>query len=431
MNTDLRLFIYEQYGNGQIDRETARVLISRISGPEYYERAYLNAMAEIDAAESAFMESALDYANGYADQFTFEAQAETLGQKISNAWKAFKKWVSEMWDKLLKFLGIRKTEDDKIGMEKKHFDLLGTIDKGLKSALSGITKNDKDFKKVSDPKKSKNESTLDDNSGFIKLLEIAVLIGDFKVTFASHNKKKKNLRDIGHDIVWVTRDTIYSICDSIKKTVDKLLVTADSWDGKFASKLSVVLHKILGWISKLPSAFTIPEEAVDGDEFKGITDAKKFATLINASNKITDAKKFDTPINASNKSDNISSLDFAHHYRINDMNAIIDMVIASIKRDTTFKEADKMVKLTRKYARLDIFSRGFKASSTDRDVNEHINGEGVPDEFAINKAMYLLKYNFCKKRYNQVKHLYQRVAENGGKFAKDPTKNKGTDESES
>lgn len=35
MNTDLRLFIYEQYGNDQIDRETARALISRISGPEY------------------------------------------------------------------------------------------------------------------------------------------------------------------------------------------------------------------------------------------------------------------------------------------------------------------------------------------------------------------------------------------------------------
>jgi hypothetical protein len=415
MNTDLRLFIYEQYGNGQIDRETARALISRISGPEYYERAYLNAMAEIDAAESAFMESALDYANGYADQFTFEAQAETLSQKISNAWKTFKKWVSEMWDKLLKFLGIRKTEDDKIGMEKKHFDLLGTIDKGLKSALSHITKNDKDFKKVSDDKKGEIESILDDNPGFIELLKTAAVIEAVK--FISYKKKnKKTLRDIGHDIVWVPRDKIYSTCDSIKATVDKLLVTADSWDGKFASKLSAVLHKILGWISKLPSAFTIPEEAVDGDEFKGITDAKKFATLINASN----------------KRDNISSLDFAHHYRINtDMNAIIDMVIASIKRDTTFKEADKMVELTRKYARLDIFSRGFEASSTDRDINEHINGKGIPDEFAIKKAMYLLNYNFCKKRYNQVKHLYQRVAENGGKFAEDPTKNKDADESKS
>lgn len=415
MNTDLRLFIYEQYGNGQIDRETARALISRISGPEYYERAYLNAMAEIDAAESAFMESALDYANGYADQFTFEAQAETLGQKISNAWKTFKKWVSEMWDKLLKFLGIRKTEDDKIGMEKKHFDLLGTIDKGLKSALSHITKNDKDFKKsVSDNKKSEIESTLDDNPGFIELLKIAAIIGTVKL--ASHKDKKKTLRNIGHDIVWVTRDKIYSKCDSIKATVDKLLVTADSWDGKIASKLSAVLHKILGWISKLPSAFTIPDEAVDGDEFKGITDAKKFADLINASN----------------KSDNITSLDFAHGYKINtSMNAVIDMVLASIKRDTTFKEADKMVKLVHKYARLDIFARPFEPNSNDRDVNDHINGKGIPDEFAINKAMYLLKCNFCKKRYNQVKHLYQRVAENGGKFAEDPTKNKDTDESES
>lgn len=413
MNTDLRLFIYEQYGNGQIDRDTARALISRISGPEYYERAYLNAMAEIDVAESAFMESALDYANGYADQFTFEAQAETLGQKISNAWKTFKKWVSEMWDKLLKFLGIRKTEDDKIGMEKKHFDLLGTIDKGLKSALSHITKNDKDFKKVSDDKKGEIESTLDDNPGFIELLKIAAIIAGVKLV--SHKDKKKTLRNIGHDIVWVARDKIYSTCDSIKATVDKLLVTADSWDGKIASKLSAVLHKILGWVSKLPSAFTIPDEAVDSDEFKGITDAKKFATLINASN----------------KSDNVTSLDFARHYSINtDMNAIIDMVLAAIKRDTTFKEADQMVKLTRKYARLDIFSRSFEPDKYgDRDINEHINDKGVPDEFAMDKAMYSLKRNFCKKRYNQVKHLYQRVAENGGKFAEDPTKKK--DESES
>ena len=281
--------------------------------------------------------------------------------------------------------------------------------------MSHITKNDKDFKKVSDDKKGAIESILDDNPGFIELLKTAAVIEAVK--FISYKKNnKKTLRDIGHDIVWVPRDKIYSTCDSIKATVDKLLVTADSWDGKFASKLSAVLHKILGWISKLPSAFTIPEEAVDGDEFKGITDAKKFATLINASN----------------KRDNISSLDFAHHYRINtDMNAIIDMVLASIKRDTTFKEADKMVELTRKYARLDIFSRGFEANSTDRDVNEHINGKGIPDEFAINKTMYLLKCNFCKKRYNQVKHLYQRVAENGGKFAEDPTKNKDADESKS
>lgn len=416
MNTDLRLFIYEQYGNGQIDRETARALISRISGPEYYERVYLNAMAEIDAAESAFMESALDYANGYADQFTFEAQAETLSQKISNAWKTFKKWVSEMWDKLLKFLGVRKTEDDKIGMEKKHFDLLGTIDKGLKSALSRIAKNDKDFKKVSDTKKSEIESTLDDNPGFIELLKIAAVVGAVK--FTSCKDKKHFLRNIGHDIVWVTRDKIYSTCDSIKATVDKLLVTADSWDGKIASKLSVVLHKILGWVSKLPSAFTIPEEAVDSDEFKGITDAKKFAALINASN----------------KADVVTSMDIVHKRQTmnyTNMSTIIKMVFDSIKRDTTFKEADKMVALTRKYARLDIFEKNFYPRPSDRDINEHINGKGIPDEFAINKAMDSLYDNFCRKRYNQVKHLYQRVDENGGKFAEDPTKNKDVDESKS
>ena len=114
------------------------------------------------------------------------------------------------------------------------------------------------------------------------------------------------------------------------------------------------------------------------------------------------------------------------------MNAIIDMVLDAIKRDTTFKEADKMVALTRRYARLDIFSRGFEANSNDRDVNEHINGKGIPDEFAINKAMYLLKCNFCKKRYNQGEASVSACSsENDGKFAEDPPKNKDTDESKS
>ena len=81
----------------------------------------------------------------------------------------------------------------------------------------------KTFKKqVSDDKKGEIESTLDDNPGFIELLKIAAIIGAVKL--ASHKDKKKSLRNLGHDIVWVARDKIYGTCDSIKSTVDKLLL---------------------------------------------------------------------------------------------------------------------------------------------------------------------------------------------------------------
>ena len=254
MNTDLRLFIYEQYGNGQIDRETARALISRISGPEYYERAYLNAMAEIDAAESAFMESALDYANGYADQFTFEAQAETLGQKISNAWKSFCKWVAEMWDKALKAIGIRKKEPDVKGMVKEKFDLLKKIEKDLYKVNANLDKHlirasgDPNASMINTVKSVTDAKELHDiakQPWYMDLLTISDLIsGVFTKSFAIAKKSATH--------VVVGFGTVAIVVMSIKKAVgviiDKLSNKGNDEQKKKAMPLlNKILKAIFGW----------------------------------------------------------------------------------------------------------------------------------------------------------------------------------------
>lgn len=254
MNTDLRLFIYEQYGNGQIDRDTARALISRISGPEYYERAYLNAMAEIDAAESAFMESALDYANGYADQFTFEAQAETLGQKISNAWKSFCKWVAEMWDKALKAIGIRKKELDVKGMAKEKFDMLKKIEKDLYKVNANLDKHlirasgDPNTSMINTVKSVTDAKELHDiakQPWYMDLLTISDLISSvFTKSFAIAKKSATH--------VVVGFGTVAIVVMSIKKAVgviiDKLSNKGNDEQKKKAMPLlNKILKAIFGW----------------------------------------------------------------------------------------------------------------------------------------------------------------------------------------
>lgn len=267
MNTDLRLFIYEQYGNGQIDRETARALISRISGPEYYERAYLNAMVEIDAAESAFMESALDYANGYADQFAFEAQAETLGQKISNAWKSFCKWVAEMWDKALKAIGIRKKEPDVKGMAKEKFDLLKKIEKDLYKVNANLDKHlirasgDPNASMINTVKSVTDAKELHDiakQPWYMDLLTISDLIsGVFTKSFAIAKKSATH--------VVVGFGTVAIVVMSIKKAVgviiDKLSNKGNDEQKKKAMPLlNKILKAIFGW--------AIPKNEKNGENSK-------------------------------------------------------------------------------------------------------------------------------------------------------------------
>lgn len=280
MNTDLRLFIYEQYGNGQIDRETARALISRISGPEYYERAYLNAMAEIDAAESAFMESALDYANGYADQFAFEAQAETLGQKISNAWKSFCKWVAEMWDKALKAIGIRKKEPDVKGMAKEKFDMLKKIEKDLYKVNANLDKHlirasgDPNASMINTVKSVTDAKELHDiakQPWYMDLLTISDLIsGVFTKSFAIAK------RSASHVVVGF--GTVAIVVMSIKKAVgviiDKLSNKGNDEQKKKAMPLlNKILKAIFGWaISKNEKNDEKPKDDTSGSGSQSLED---------------------------------------------------------------------------------------------------------------------------------------------------------------
>ena len=255
MNTDLRLFIYEQYGNGQIDRDTACELISRISGPEYYERAYLNAMAEIDAAESAFMESALDYANGYADQFTFEAQAETLAQKISNAWKAFCKWVTEMWDKALKAIGIRKKELDVKGMAKEKFDILKKIEKDLYKVNANLDKHlirasgDPHASMINTVKSVTDAKELHDiakQPWYMDLLTISDLIGGVFTKSFAIAKKSASQVVVGFGAVAIV---IMSIKKVVRTIIDKLSNKgSDEQKKKAMPLLNKILKAMFGWI---------------------------------------------------------------------------------------------------------------------------------------------------------------------------------------
>lgn len=280
MNTDLRLFIYEQYGNGQIDRDTARALISRISGPEYYERAYLNAMAEIDTAESAFMESALDYANGYGDQFTFEAQAETLAQKISNAWKSFCKWVAEMWDKALKAIGIRKKEPDAKGMVKEKFDLLKKIEKDLYKVNANLDKHlirasgDPHASMINTVKSVTDAKELHDiakQPWYMDLLTISDLIsGVFTKSFAIAKKSASH--------VVVGFGTVAIVVMSIKKAVgviiDKLSNKGNDEQKKKAMPLlNKILKAIFGWaIPKNEKKDEKPKDNTSGSGSQSLED---------------------------------------------------------------------------------------------------------------------------------------------------------------
>ena len=280
MNTDLRLFIYEQYGNGQIDRDTARALISRISGPEYYERVYLNAMVEIDAAESAFMESALDYANGYADQFTFEAQAETLSQKISNAWKAFCKWVAEMWDKALKAIGIRKKEPDVKGMAKERFDMLKKIEKDLYKVNANLDKHlirssgDPHASMINTVKSVTDAKELHDiakQPWYMDLLTISDLIGGvFTKSFAIAKKSASH--------VVVGFGTVAIVVMSIKKVVgtiiDKLSNKGNDEQKKKAMPLlNKILKAIFGWaIPKNEEKGEKPKDNTSGSGSQSLED---------------------------------------------------------------------------------------------------------------------------------------------------------------
>lgn len=276
----MKMSIYENYANGKLTQENARALISRISGPEYYERAYLNAMAEIDTAESAFMESALDYANGYADQFTFEAQAETLGQKISNAWKAFCKWVAEMWDKALKAIGIRKKEPDVKGMAKEKFDMLKKIEKDLYKVNANLDKHlirasgDPHASMINTVKSVTDAKELHDiakQPWYMDLLTISDLIGGVFTKSFAIAKKSASQVVVGFGAVAIV---VMSIKKAVGVIIDKLSNKGNDEQKKKAMPLlNKILKAIFGWaIPKNEKKGEKPKDGTSGSGSQSLED---------------------------------------------------------------------------------------------------------------------------------------------------------------
>lgn len=98
---EMKFAIYESYTNGEMSKDAASRLMTAFENASIDHELDL-AMEAVDSAESSFMESAVQYSNGNSTQEVFEASAKSLGDKVKDAFKAFKKWVKDIIDKISK-----------------------------------------------------------------------------------------------------------------------------------------------------------------------------------------------------------------------------------------------------------------------------------------------------------------------------------------
>ncbi len=259
---ELKSMIYEGASDGSISSEAALNLMNMIDSESssYMEEA----ISEMDLAESTFIETAIDYANGDAACAYFEKKAETFGQKVSSALAKFKKWVAELWNKLLTKLGARKREE-KVSLPKAAVNLLKTIDKNLVDVSAKVTQffypnnspTDKDIKKA--------KRTIDDEAWYKNLLEIVVQCGAIGWTTVTAAAQAVS---ISKGTVLIGIAVIVGIVDAIKKSINKIVATLEkhSDDQTNTGKLIRTMHRILVWVEALPSAISnkpVPIERVN------------------------------------------------------------------------------------------------------------------------------------------------------------------------
>lgn len=258
---DLKSMIYEGASDGSISSEAALDLMNMIDSESssYMEEA----ISEMNLAESTFIETAIDYANGDAACAYFEKKAETFGQKVSNALAKFKKWVSELWDKLLTKLGARKREE-KVSVPKAAVDLLKNIDKSLIDISAKVTQffYPNDSPSAKDIKKAKR--AIDDEAWYKNLLEIVVQCGMIGWTTVTAGVDAVR---ISKGMVLVGVAALIGIVDAIKKSINKIISTLEQHycDQTNTGKLIRTLHRILVWVEALPSVFSnkpVPVERV-------------------------------------------------------------------------------------------------------------------------------------------------------------------------
>lgn len=249
---ELKSMIYEGASDGSISSEAALNLMNMIDSESssYMEEA----ISEMDLAESTFIETAIDYANGDAACAYFEKKAESFGQKVSNALAKFKKWVAELWNKLLTKLGARKREE-KVSLPKAAVDLLKNIDKSLVDISAKVTQffypnqspSDKDIKKA--------KRAIDDEAWYKNLLDIVVQCGLIGWTTVSATA---NAVRASKGMILVGIAVLVGIVDAIKKSINKIVFTLEkhSDDQTNMGKLIRTLHRILVWVEALPSALS-------------------------------------------------------------------------------------------------------------------------------------------------------------------------------
>lgn len=249
---ELKSMIYEGASDGSISSEAALNLMNMIDSESssYMEEA----ISEMDLAESTFIETAIDYANGDAACAYFEKKAESFGQKVSNALAKFKKWVAELWNKLLTKLGARKREE-KVSLPKAAVDLLKNIDKSLVDISAKVTQffypnqspSDKDIKKA--------KRAIDDEAWYKNLLEIVVQCGAIGWTTVTAAAQAVS---ISKGTVLIGIAVIVGIVDAIKKSINKIISTLEkhSDDQTNTGKLIRTLHRVLVWVEALPSALS-------------------------------------------------------------------------------------------------------------------------------------------------------------------------------
>lgn len=258
---ELKSMIYENAADGSISSEAARDLMNIIDSESssYMEEA----ISEMNLAESTFIETAIDYANGDAACAYFEKKAETFGQKVSNALAKFKKWVSELWDKLLTKIGARKRED-KVSLPKAAVDLLKTIDKSLIDISAKVTQFFYPNKSPTDKNIKEAKRAIDDEAWYKSLLEIVVQCGLIGWTTVSATVDAVRA---SKGMILVGIAVLVGIVDAIKKSINKIVFTLEkhSDDQTNIGKLIRTLHRILVWVEALPSALSnkpVPIEQV-------------------------------------------------------------------------------------------------------------------------------------------------------------------------
>lgn len=267
MNSDMKLFIYEAYTNGDIDIDTAKKLIGNLDDTTILESQYLSAMNDIDLAESSFMESAISYAHGNTDQAFFEKKADDLGKKIAAAWEKFKKWVKSIWDKITsKFKAQPK--DKKIKFPKQLLELLKKADKTTSRAYNGINNFLHNGYGKTKAEMDAYCKEIDNQEWWKSLIDLT-----------------KNLVGIGLDawagkiMIEMAPFAISTLIFSIKSSIDGIIGVVDKVkETTFAKNVSNNLHRIILFIKTLPQWFSNKPEVIEqvpDDKVEIITDKNK------------------------------------------------------------------------------------------------------------------------------------------------------------